>query len=1090
VRTVHRASRGSSRLGVEQLEDRRLLDGAAFHFDLGTNSSPPEPGYVEVPLIAYSSATGYGWQSLTGLKAVDRGTGSNLTRDLHMGAKATFLVDLPNGAYDVTVGLGDASGKRNPIAILAEGNSLASGLRTEAGQFIQPKFRVQVIDGQLNLKIKDTDGSQRKFSLYSLDIQYVVPLTVDAGPDQSAAEGSSVPFRGSATGNGELAIQWDFGDGNSTSGTLTPSHTYADNGLYTVTLTVTDADGIPLQDQATVTVANVAPTANLGNKGPIPANTQVDVLFTNQNDVSSADVAAGFSYSYDWENDGVFDVIDVASASRPHAFPSPGAYTVAGRIKDKDGGSTDYTTIVTVNDAPPAPGDFIQTPWDKIPNFGKNATIVSIHNGPWSDPATWSEGRLPQAGDIVVITGSTTVTYDLVSDEELKALVVYPGAQFVFRTDISTRIVATHYLVVEGGTLQVGTGTDPVSADVKAELIVANNPLDTAADPEQYGNGLVVLGKVTMHGAVKADAFIRLATEPQAEDTTLQLSQPAAGWRVGDRLVLPDSRQQEASHQGYTFQYEEATIEAISADGLTVSLAAPLQFSHPGARNGDGVLEFLPHVGNRTRNVVVRSASSSGTRGHAFFTYRADVDIRYTSFGGLGRTTIDPIDNTTFDSDGSVTHVGTNQEGRNPVHFAHLIGPQATPANGYQYTFVGNAVFCAMPSHRFKWGIAIDDSHYGLVQNNFVYNWAGAGIVTQRGHESYNVIEHNFVVRGIGEGDRAGSGKPGDEGQAFWFRGPVNYVRDNVGANFAGSQIESAYGFKYYFVYLGNIRIPNYKGADISVDGQYTIKDGNATPILEFARNEAYGVESGLTYWWVNTFGAGYPNSGGESVLRDFRVWHPFLYGGYGYETNGLTIDGFTVRGSGVAGLFIGDYYTKDFTLTHADIQGMEIGISRPSTNTAGSTFTVRDSYFRNVIDINVGTLYTSAYRGDWIPPRTTVIQNVKFDALPGKQHLAINMNYDLRDVVNLILRDDVFVYDYDQIPGADFQLYYAEQRPDFILPQSTFNADGTLRRVGSPEEGLTNEQNWTKYGIALAGAVAPPDAIPMEEIGGLSRWL
>ena len=38
-------------------------------------------------------------------------------------------------------------------------------------------------------------------------------------------------------------IHWDFGDGNSTSGTFSPSHTYSDNGSYDVTVTVNPSYG-------------------------------------------------------------------------------------------------------------------------------------------------------------------------------------------------------------------------------------------------------------------------------------------------------------------------------------------------------------------------------------------------------------------------------------------------------------------------------------------------------------------------------------------------------------------------------------------------------------------------------------------------------------------------------------------------------------------------------------------------------------------------------------------------------------------------------------------------------------------------------
>src|SRR5262249_6214876 len=168
-------------------------------------------------------------------------------------------------------------------------------------------------------------------------------------------------------------------------------------------------------------------------------------------------------------------------------------------------------------------------------------------------------------------------------------------------------------------------------------------------------------------------------------------------------------------------------------------------------RNAAGVLEFLPHVANLTRNVVVRSQSATGTRGYTMFTQRADVDIRYTQFAGLGRTTKADFDDTTYDGNGSVTHIGTNQSTRYPVYFRHLMGPITSPANGYQFTFSGNSVMCPLNPMPFRWGITLLDSHYGLISDNVLYNWAGAGLMTEGGNESYNVFEGNMVVATRGD---------------------------------------------------------------------------------------------------------------------------------------------------------------------------------------------------------------------------------------------------------------------------------------------------------------------------------------------------
>ncbi|HUT95464.1 MAG TPA: PKD domain-containing protein [Thermoguttaceae bacterium] len=96
---------------------------------------------------------------------------------------------------------------------------------------------------------------------FPLTVDNVAP-TVNAGDDQSADEAATVGFSGSFTdpGSGDThTITWNFGDGQGASGTLTPTHAYADDGVYTVTLTVEDDDGGEGADTMTVTVSNVAP---------------------------------------------------------------------------------------------------------------------------------------------------------------------------------------------------------------------------------------------------------------------------------------------------------------------------------------------------------------------------------------------------------------------------------------------------------------------------------------------------------------------------------------------------------------------------------------------------------------------------------------------------------------------------------------------------------------------------------------------------------------------------------------------------------------------------------------------------------------
>ena len=95
-------------------------------------------------------------------------------------------------------------------------------------------------------------------------------------------------------------------------------------------------------------MTNVAPTATFANNGPKRERQPVTFNFTSPTDPSSIDTTAGFKYSYDFNNDGTFDVVDSASPTATFTFSHEGSFPVKGRIKDKDGGLTDYTTTVTV----------------------------------------------------------------------------------------------------------------------------------------------------------------------------------------------------------------------------------------------------------------------------------------------------------------------------------------------------------------------------------------------------------------------------------------------------------------------------------------------------------------------------------------------------------------------------------------------------------------------------------------------------------------------------------------------------------------------------------------------------------------------
>jgi len=673
-----------------------------------------------------------------------------------------------------------------------------------------------------------------------------------------------------------------------------------------------------------------------------------------------------------------------------------------------------------------------------VPEFCPNPTVTSVASGAWSNPATWSTKKAPGATDRVAVGAGHNVVYDLASDTKLACIDL--RGRLSFSTDVNTRMKTGNLMVMDGGYLEVGSAAKPVSANVTAEIIISDQKIDRKLDPAELGNGIESLGKITMHGAVKTPTFARLAKEPLAGQTTLTLEQPATTWKAGDRIVIPDTRQLRESQRGDQYQPQDEKLEIASISGTQVTLKSALKFNHKGARNADDRLEFLPHVGNLSRNVVVRSENPNGTRGHMIFMSRSDVDLRYVEVREMGRTKMGVLDNTEFTDKGQVAKLGTNQIGRYAIHFHHNFGPKQTPGNGYQFTLVGNSVDGAP-----KWGVTVHNSHYGLIEDNVVYNTRGAGIVTEDGTESFNVFEHNFALRSAGSGDFAprsgygGSGAdPGGEGAGFWFRGPNNYIRNNVAAN------ADTFGYGLAAGSLGEVRVPKFKGADTSKQSETVAMDTTNAPVLEFANNEAYGeIQTGVACGW-------------NGEIKNFRVWNPSRHGLTGTPTDRLLVDSITVRGDksilsdefeSPTGVWVSNYAAKSIIVRNANVQGMRTGVTSPffradqsvEPGRGDGSVVIENGYFRDYVGVVVATAYSSNAKKDG-PLKKAIVRNSVFEPLNGvpssqaNPPAAISMNYRMAPG-DPDPRDAIQVIDFNKKAGDNFKVYYSLEAPSKVAP-------------------------------------------------------
>lgn len=710
-----------------------------------------------------------------------------------------------------------------------------------------------------------------------------------------------------------------------------------------------------------------------------------------------------------------------------------------------------------------------------IPDFAAFPTKIAVVSGSWASATTWSPTGAPSASDIVQIPAGKVVT---ISGGAASASAI--GVHGTLRQTTAT-LMFTTILVYTGGLWEVGTDAAPTTGTV----IIRNVPLNATTDPQHFGTGIIGAGgKIVMVGATKT-SFLASAADINVGSGTISLASAPSGWIVGDKLILPATDQWYLDAGPYTQTWEEVSVTSISGSTIGTSTRS---YDHKQARKQDGSVALPFYVGNLTRGIVVRSEDPSGTRGHILMTDRSDITFKYVEFENLGRTTVDPLDPI------------TNAIGRYVIHFHHMDGPVTPQPNGKQFTVIGNAV-----NHSYKWAIDVHDSHYGIIQDNVMYDAEGSSLMTEDGDEVGNVFDHNYMVVALGPGnggfgtlddwmsggsereDAARSPFAGDKGwggECYWARGVLNPFTNNVCAN------ANAFGVYIYPTNLGTISVPDYQGADHM--HRHNV-DSITLPLAQTENNTILSSANGWSIWNVCTFGISTVYPCGPSVLKGSKLAGIGRHGIYFYSTNNFTVDDYQQYGDLSPwswspyvfnhGIWWGDYNAPNSTLTNVHIEGLRTGIIAPFKpgdvsdiyGDAGTSFIISNSFLANEWNIAIQPMYAVGGGDGGLSQRHTFINNVTYGPMntsnfPGGfgtcnvcMSLALN-----NPNVNIIQKDEVKVTNYNGVVGDNFQAYYAEQASDYVVPESSVGI------TGAPVAGLTNAQLWAQYGLAIAGAIAP----------------
>ena len=175
---------------------------------------------------------------------------------------------------------------------------------------------------------------------------------VEAGGPYTVDEGSSLTLSAAGSDPDEdvLSYAWDlnndglFEEGNGAS----IAYSFQDNGTFTVSVRVSDPQGLSAVDSAQVTVNNVAPRATFNSLASITTGLSFPISLTAAQDPSAADAAAGFSYAFDCGDGSGYGVFTSASSINCPAFSTTGNRELGGKIRDKDNGVRSYSAQINV----------------------------------------------------------------------------------------------------------------------------------------------------------------------------------------------------------------------------------------------------------------------------------------------------------------------------------------------------------------------------------------------------------------------------------------------------------------------------------------------------------------------------------------------------------------------------------------------------------------------------------------------------------------------------------------------------------------------------------------------------------------------